>query len=59
MQAVSAIKLKFTVFMSDGTTKILQSKNFHLDLNLIRTDGGHGGENMDFRRPSDTIRNCR
>jgi hypothetical protein len=56
MQAVSAIK--FTS-MSDRTNKILQSKNFHLDLNLIRTHGGHGGENMDFRRPSDTIGNGR
>jgi hypothetical protein len=25
-------------------TKSVKAKNFGLDINLIRTDGGHGGE---------------
>jgi hypothetical protein len=44
---------------SGRTDKKHQSKNFGLDLNLIRTDGGHGGENMDRRRTADTIGNRR
>jgi hypothetical protein len=34
-------------------------ENLDCDLNFIRTDGGHGGENMDFRRAADTIGNLR
>jgi len=44
---------------SGRTNKIIKAKNFGLDLNLIRTHRGHGGENMDFGRTADTIGNRR
>jgi hypothetical protein len=40
-------------------TKCSKAKNFGLDINLIRTQRGHGDENMDFRRAADTIGNRR
>jgi hypothetical protein len=39
--------------------KSVKAKNFGLDVNLIRTDGGHGGRNKEFRRAADTIGNLR